>query len=379
MRIVRLIGSFPRGDVGGGICVNAWYLSREQVRLGYEVTLLSFSEDGSEHSEVREGVALYWVPRPRLVRWFGGISFARAIKRLDLRPDVVHGFNAIPFGWLVWFVRRTLPGVRLTMSIHNTLYPFRRQKMQRLRERFQVFEFQLLMRFLARRMDVVMPVSPFIADELAELGVSRDKMHIVQSGWSKDVFYPATESQNSGRLFTVVCNARFVSKKNVPVLLDAVEQLVRAGRDVHLELVGGSEQDPVAQDVLPRVSSDVLRDVVTHHGVVSLSELSEIVRHADLLVLPSSHDERPKSVIEAMASGVPVVATRVGGLPELIEDGVSGLLVPPNDPAAFADAIIRVMDDAALRHQLLQGGLEAVASLEWGVLAKDCVAALAPK
>ncbi len=73
-----------------------------------------------------------------------------------------------------------------------------------------------------------------------------------------------------------------------------------------------------------------------------------------MFVLASEHEGLPLAVMEALALGVPVVATRVGGIPELVEDGTSGLLVPPGDPAALADAILAVTDPAT-RDRLAAG------------------------
>ena len=74
-----------------------------------------------------------------------------------------------------------------------------------------------------------------------------------------------------------------------------------------------------------------------------------------MFVLPSWAEGLPNSVLEAMAARLPVVATKVGGIPELIEDGVNGLLVPPKDPSALATAINRLLEDPALADKLAQG------------------------
>ena len=83
-------------------------------------------------------------------------------------------------------------------------------------------------------------------------------------------------------------------------------------------------------------------------------------QRAALLVMPSFYESFGIACLEAMAFGLPVVATRVGGLPEVIEDGVTGLLVPPGDADALAQAMIRLLSDADLRRRMGQAGRERV-------------------
>ena len=87
-------------------------------------------------------------------------------------------------------------------------------------------------------------------------------------------------------------------------------------------------------------------------------DVSSLLACCDLFVLPSWAEGLPNCVLEAMAARLPVVATRVGGIPELIEDGRNGLLVPPKDPAALAAAIRRLLEDSSLADKLAQGAQE---------------------
>jgi glycosyltransferase involved in cell wall biosynthesis len=88
--------------------------------------------------------------------------------------------------------------------------------------------------------------------------------------------------------------------------------------------------------------------------------VGEVVAAADFVALPSSHEGLPVSILEAMAMGRTVVATRVGGVPEIVQDGVNGLLVPPREPKALAQAIERLAADGELRHRLEKAALETI-------------------
>jgi glycosyltransferase involved in cell wall biosynthesis len=99
-------------------------------------------------------------------------------------------------------------------------------------------------------------------------------------------------------------------------------------------------------------------------GAVELAgerrDVPELLADADVLVLASRSEGAPLSILEAMAAGLPVVASAVGGVPELVDDGTTGLLVPPGDPAALADALRRVLTDPALRARMGAAGRERV-------------------
>ena len=98
-----------------------------------------------------------------------------------------------------------------------------------------------------------------------------------------------------------------------------------------------------------------------HNDLVSLYRSGKV----DLAVLPTLHEGIPAGLIEPMAHGIPVIATNVGGIPELLNDGV-GIMVPPRDPAALADAVQRLLGDASLRRRLAEAGRRRVED-GWGV------------
>ena len=108
---------------------------------------------------------------------------------------------------------------------------------------------------------------------------------------------------------------------------------------------------------------------VTFSGRLERDAMASMLRECSVALNPSRVDNTPNSVLEALASGVPVVSTRVGGVPHIVEDGVTALLVPPQDPVAMAAAVLRVLGDPALARSLAQAGLRAVKAFEWGAVA----------
>jgi glycosyltransferase involved in cell wall biosynthesis len=129
------------------------------------------------------------------------------------------------------------------------------------------------------------------------------------------------------------------AKKGHAHLLEALAE-VQNGREVTLDLVGAGE---LRAELEERIRQLGLTDVVRFHGERPKEEVAELMREADLFVLPSLFENLPCVLIEAMASGLPFVATDVGGIPELL-DGAGGFLCPPGDARALAETILRALD-----------------------------------
>ena len=166
---------------------------------------------------------------------------------------------------------------------------------------------------------------------------------------------------------------RFDVTKGFDVLIQACGLLRDRGLDFRLTLAGGGG----AVMGLGRMEAEILRlreslqleDRVLLPGIISHNELPRILAEHDIFAAPcvvhesGRRDGIPNTVIEALAYGLPVVSTTVNALPEVVLDGKTGLAVPPNDPAALADALQRLADDAPLAHRLAHNGKQLAADM----------------
>ncbi len=144
---------------------------------------------------------------------------------------------------------------------------------------------------------------------------------------------------------------RLHADKGIYDLLDALSQLRAAVPDVRLVCAGEGERAAVAR-YAERLG---IGDAVKFTGWVGPSGKRALLESAAVCALPSYDEGMPLGLLEAMAAGVPVVATRVGGVPDIVEDGVSGILVEPGSPLALAGAIVRVLGDRETRERLAAG------------------------
>ncbi|MGE5095827.1 MAG: glycosyltransferase family 4 protein [Betaproteobacteria bacterium] len=150
---------------------------------------------------------------------------------------------------------------------------------------------------------------------------------------------------------------RYAESKGIHDLLAAIAGLAPLQRELRLECAGAGDTAPVAT----RARELGIDDRVVLRGWIGPAERERLLARASVFVLPSHAEGLPMSVLEAMAAGCPVVASSVGGVPDLVADGVNGLLVPPRDPHALALAIHRVLRDRELAAQLARAGRETVA------------------
>lgn len=160
----------------------------------------------------------------------------------------------------------------------------------------------------------------------------------------------------------VLAPCRLAEYKGVDVLAMALAQLRAGGRDMPAVVVGRDHSDGAFQAFLRRLG---LADLVTVLPPMSQPRLLGLMRRARVCVLPSRRDSLGGAALEAMAQGTPVVASRVGGLPELVRHRREGLLVPPQDPAALGRALTALWDDAPLRRRLGRAARRRARGFSW--------------
>jgi glycosyltransferase involved in cell wall biosynthesis len=173
--------------------------------------------------------------------------------------------------------------------------------------------------------------------------VPREHIHVIPNGVDIDFFCPASDPFVSGRQPPlIVCVARHETVKNLPLLLEACAILRDRGIEFRCVIIG---------DGAERNNLETMRHTLALDGIVEMTgelERAKVLRwwrRATVTVLSSDSEGMPVSLIEAAACGVPAVAPCVGGIPEFVADGVTGLLTPPRDSAALANALAQILND----------------------------------
>jgi glycosyltransferase involved in cell wall biosynthesis len=202
-------------------------------------------------------------------------------------------------------------------------------------------------RFCAKLSDRILTLSTHLREELVDLRVtSRDHVTVVPLGLELGRF--ANQERHSGNLRKELGIAaedrligavgRLVKIKNIELFLKAAAEVHLNDHRIHFVLIGDGEERRSLESCAQSLGLD---HVV--HFTGWRRDLPQIYAGLDAVVISSDNEGTPVSLIEAMASGCPVVATRVGGVPDLLQNGDLGQLVPPRDPAALAQAIAKVI------------------------------------
>ncbi len=177
-----------------------------------------------------------------------------------------------------------------------------------------------------------------------------DKLHIIHCGIEPERLTPVEHRDRGARLLFV---GRITSGKGIDVLIDALPRLRDRHPDVTLTIVGDGPQRATLEQQCRRMD---LTESVTFAGSRNQDEVAKLLTDHDIFVLPSFAEGVPVVLMEAMGAGLPVVATQVGGMTELVDDGHSGFLVRPFDGEQLASRIEELIDDPSLRSRMGQAG-----------------------
>ena len=254
------------------------------------------------------------------------VPLLRALIRRE-RIDLVHAhmYHANLYGRLAAF-REGVPAV---ISVHNT---YVRPKILR----------RVLNRWLARRTPFILAGSEAIRDDIARYDrVPPGKIRVVPYGVDVEKFDSVLSREEArgklglpGDRFLVGTVGRLEEQKGQKYLIDAAGRLSRDGRKVTLLIVGSGREEDRLRDQAVR---EGIGDAVLFLG--TRRDLPELFRAMDVFAFPSLWEGFPIALLSAVAAGLPVIVTPVGGVPEVVKDGVNGLIVPAGDPAALAEAI----------------------------------------
>jgi glycogen(starch) synthase len=379
LRVLRLCSVFEpaaltpgaaRYDAIGGMQNHAAELTRCLDRLGIRQLVLTSRLDGppgrtafGQHGQVvRTGL------RTRLVRQAWAPAAAR--HALDGGPvDLVHAhcgedIAVLPLAALA--ARRH--GCPLVVTVHTSIRHTLRVTSARtaaLRLAGGLAEARGL-----RRADTVIVLTRPAANRLLREGVPEDRIRVIPPGHDPDLFAAVAPDPFPGLPRPRVAYiGRIAPQKDVGTLVEAFGRV--AGEACLLIVGDGPDRQAVERRVL---RSGPLAGRVHFTGFLEHRKIPAVLRHVDLLVLATRYEELPSVLVEGMAAGLPVVASRVGGIPTLVDHDVTGLLVPPGDAAALAAAITRVLAEPGTAARLGAAARRSAGRYAWPALARQVAA-----
>ena len=202
--------------------------------------------------------------------------------------------------------------------------------------------------------DFICCISFFCRSQLMKLSPHIHWKKLVVSRLGVD---PAVFSPRPGRaepdVFEILCVGRLTPAKGQHILIDAMDRLSQQGRRVKLRIVGQGQDEPSLRKRAARLENP---ECIVFEGAVNQDRIRTLYQAADVFCIPSFAEGIPVVLMEAMAMEIPCVTTHITGVPELIRNGLDGLLVAPSDLEGLTEALARLMDDAALRERIAKSG-----------------------
>jgi glycosyltransferase involved in cell wall biosynthesis len=360
IRVLRVIARLNMG----GPALHVAYLTDGLRERGYETTLVAGELARGEESMafVAEERGVEVMPLPALGREIAPVRDAIATLRLaqlirELRPDIIHTHTA-----KAGAVGRT--AARLAGSDAIVVHTFHGHVLRGYFGAPKAYAFRLLERWLARRTDALIAVSPQVRDDLVALGVApAEKFAVVRLGIELARRVSPNGSREDvrrllgvpGERFLVGWVGRMTGVKRTDDILLGLKGLRERGVDASLCLVGDG---PDREHVERRAHQLGLARHCLYLGYQD--DVAGWYAAFDAFVLPSANEGTPVSAIEALAAGRPVVANRVGGVPDVVRDGEDGYLVELGDVEGLAERLGRLAADPALRDRMGAAGRDRV-------------------
>jgi 1,4-alpha-glucan branching enzyme len=356
VRILILSDYFPP-HIGGGVEKVAEQLSSHLARRGHEVRVLTLrTRPGAPLAESACGVAIQRVPAADLTArlgfqaaWSWGLLPAvwKAVR--DFRPELVHAHNLFFRTTESVVVPRVLNGAPLVTTIHLGKAAGSGLLLRTMTGAYE----RTVGRRVVRRSDRLIAVSEAVADHARALGARPQTIDVIPNGVDLDVFKPRQVPRNGPPRVLFV--GRLVPNKGPEVLVRAAPWVLERFPEVEFVVCGDGPMRGALEREAKRLG--VMR-AFRFLGLVT--DVPRVMQDGSVLVRPSTLEGMPLSVLEAMACGLPVVATNVGGTPELVKHGTHGYLFHPGDVNGLAGYLMVLLGNPKVAAAFGTAGRRAV-------------------
>jgi glycosyltransferase involved in cell wall biosynthesis len=368
MKILMLNYEFP--PIGGGaananLCLLRQFAGRDNLRIDM---LTSASNPGFKSEKFSENITIHKVGihkkhlhfwrRSEVIEWLvkTGFHYRRLLKKNNY--DLAHAFFGFPTGWLCYRNAGRLPYI---ISLRGSDVPGQHARLQ--------LDYKILapaFRAIWKKASALVACSDGLK-ERALLFMPSVSIDVIPNGVELDRFFPAENAEKPPmlRLLTV---GRLSVTKRTEMLIDAVEILHRTACKIRLTIVGGGKTE---QQLRKIATERELRDVIKFTGRIDSKKMPEVYRQNDIFISASMQEGMSNAMLEAIASGLPIVTTRCEGLSELI-DG-NGLIVEQDSIEEIAKAVKKLADDPDFYKQMSVAARKQAEKYDWANVAQSYI------
>ncbi len=339
-----MIGKFPPHL--GGVASHTYNLAKQLKEKGYHISILTYPH---EKIEDKNDIKVSSAPTIN-IKGLRGLIFTltatykliKIIRKEDI--DIIHAHYIIPPG-LIALIGSIITRKPYYVTVHGSDALILSSKSI----------LRPIIKLILRKASKVLAVSKKLAETVTELGIPQEKIMITYNMVDTKIFNPQIKTTFREEIGTkkpiILFVGNLVPQKGVEYLLKAKKLLKR---DSKLVIVGGG---PLLKKLKNMVKEENIKDAIF---TGPRTDINNIMAAADIIVLPSVSEGISIVLLEAMAMAKPIIATKVGGIPEIVDENV-GILIEPKNPKKLADAIDKLLSDEKCRKKLGENGLKKAA------------------
>jgi glycosyltransferase involved in cell wall biosynthesis len=332
----------------GGTERVVYEISKRMIKRGHEVTVLTLNAHGHKEFSRERAIGIHRIPAISLTKLVGAqltvsphsLTEANRILK-QIQPDIIHAHNLyFNLTAVAPFVKRWrhLP---LVTTLHLPKVRYGRAILDGIISLYQ----RTVCEFIVRSSDKLTAVSKSVLKHAIEdLKVPWSKISIIPNGVDTNAYVPSNR-RSENTVITYV--GRLIGNKGPQYLIQAAPRILRSHPEVHIHIVG---EGPLKTYLVKQVASEKLENNVHFFG--NVSDTIPILQETSIFVRSSLTEGMSLAVLEAMACGLPVVASNVEGNAEIVENNITGFLVPPADPGALVEAVEYLLNNPKIAMEM---------------------------
>lgn len=373
MKILFFNYEYP--PLGGGAGYANSYILKELAKLeNLEVDLITSAVDNQYSVEkISENITVHRVPigekqgnlhfqsqKDLIVYAFKALWLARKLTKKN-NYDLTHSFFTVPCGAISLWLKLTKK-IPYIISLRGSDVPG-------YSDRFKLIYFFLtpLIKVIWRKSASVVANSMGLK-ELAQKTDKNQKIAVIANGIDIVNFRPEHSLQKDKPFIITLGGTRITERKGINYLIEALALLVSKYPNIFLRLVGEGNEKENLMNLTKELKLD---NVVEFVGLIPREKIAPYYQEAKLFVLPSLNEGMSNAMLEALATGLPILATDTGGTKELVEDGTNGMIIKMQDARDLAEKIERLINDEALRVRMGQESRRKAEQMSWKNVAQE--------
>ncbi len=335
--------------VGGGVEKAVYEISKVLVKSGLDINVLTLNTQKTSKFEKLDDISIYRANAIGVSEVIGAQStistdalfLALRVCR-EVNPDILHAHNIFFSTTMVAALVKRVVRKPLVVTMHLGSMNLLGGIIGFLTSAYE----RTAARWILNSSNHIIAVSRAVLEQGLSLGIPRHKVSVIPNGVNLQDFSPSRRKVNRSEAKKIVFVGRLLFNKGVQYLVKAAPAIL-SRHPVEFVIVGDG---PMKYDIVRMTETQGVRHAFKF--LCAVPSVSEVLRESDIFVRPSLTEGMPLTVLEAMACGLPVVATRVAGTPEIVTHGVTGLLCPPRDVERLAEAILKLVENPEMASHL---------------------------